>query len=729
MRSFGATLIACAALSLSATARADEAVPGPEPVPIFGGGPSATCAWPSTVFLENCTGTLIHPEIVVYAAHCGDDRERVWFGEDVSTAAVAPGSGFSVDVEYCKVNPEFATAQGGEWRAADYAFCKLAEPVLDVPIVPPLMGCETTLLLSGTPVTLVGFGGTDDGLFAVKHEVVTELHYIDDWGAAVIGGDGLSPCAGDSGGPAFMQMPDGTWRAFGIVSGPNVGNCSDAMWFATIYDAIPFIERESGIDVTVCHGGQIGEWNPSPGCGGFPLEPGDGSGKSWADGCAGGAVSEASATCGPPFDAAEDLVGPSAAIVTPEDRERYDTEGGASTIGLLTTAEIADTGSGVSTAALTINGAFVEGSLRLGRPWEWPLTFAPGVWEIRVEATDWAGNVAVSDPVVIGVDMDPPPAPEPSSSSGDASSSSSTSDDATGDLETSGSTTGTTGVDAGTDDSTGGSASAAGSDDGCGCTTGGGTPTGALLLLLLARALRGRRRGAVLSLAAAAACGGGGSGSASTDSDTDDGTTSAPTSTSSSSTTSTESGSSEPTSSDDASTSTGDESSTTSTCVPGTLDCHCTESFTCDLGLACRLDTCVQCELGTLNCPCIYEEGERTGECDGILNCFGGLCVNPQPCPYLEDLECDEPEGTGVCLEGTDVFDCCAVEPGVCEEESVGGACPNGSDPIDCGADTDTATDTDTDTDTGTGTESGSETDTDGASGSGSTGASTTTGA
>lgn len=695
-------------------------MPSPPPTHIFGGGPSTTCEWPSTVFLENCTGTLIHPEIVVYAAHCGDDRERVWFGEDVSTGSVGIGQGFSVATEYCRVNPDFANSPAAESRSNDYAFCKLAEPVLDVPIVPPLYGCETTLLLSGSPVTLVGFGGTDSGLFAIKHEVVTELHYIDDYGVAVIGGEGLSPCAGDSGGPAFIQLPDGTWRAFGIVSGPNFGNCGSAMWFPTIYSAIPFIEEESGIDVTACHFAQTGQWNPSPGCGGFPLEPGDGTDKSWSDDCVGGPMSEPSTTCGPAFDASEDLVGPTTEIVTPEDRSRVDTRGGSDSVTVLAEAEITDAPSGVSWAELHVNGSVVDGSQLLSPPWAWNLAFPAGIWELHVEATDWAGNVSVSDPIVFGVDEDPPPAPEPSSSSG-ADESSSGGDDSTSSTgvptTTTSSTSGT-----GDDESTGSAPSMGSGDDGCGCRSGARGSGAWLLFLLVARALRRRRGRVLLSLSALASCGDDGSGATIDTESTTSGSTSASTSASTSgplpSTSEVDSSSS--TQSDDTSTSSGDGSSTTSTCTPGTLDCHCTEAFSCEVGLACRLDTCVECEAGTLNCPCVFPEGERVGECDGILNCFGGLCVNPQPCPFLRNLSCDEPEGSGQCLEGTDEFDCCAVMPDVCEEKSAGGACPEGSDPDDCVASTDTDTETGSTT---MGTDTGIETE------STTTGATTTSGA
>jgi Trypsin len=651
---------------------ASTAAASSEPSAIIGGGPVDACAWPSTVFLENCTGTLIHPEIVVYAAHCGDDRERVWFGEDISSGTVAEGAGFSVDTEYCMVNPEYLTAQEiGPSRGADFAFCKLAEPVLDVPIVPPLMGCETTILTSGADVTLVGYGGTDQDTFAVKFQVDTILHYVDDWGAAVIGGGGQSPCAGDSGGPAFVQLPDGTWRAFGIVSGPNFGNCGDAMWFATIFTAIPFIEANSGIDVSACHYGGDGQWNPSPSCGDFPLAPMDGSGTSWANGCGGGEALEWSTVCGPAFDASEDLIGPTVTITNPVDRARFDTDSGDATYALGVTAELDDSPSGVARAELVIEGTVVEGSLRLGAPWSWDLQIPAGVWEIELRATDWAGNESASAAVVIGIDADPP-APTPETSSGGGESSGSPAAD------TSGGGGSSTGVPA---ESSGDESSSAGAvpseSDGCGCRSTAGASPWWLMLGLLAR----RRRSLALVLATLGACKGDGAANPDTGSSTTEDpatSTSAPGSSSGTSEGSTSTGESSSTS--------ADSSSTGPSCEVGTLSCSCSATFECQDGLTCMLDTCIPCETGTITCPCHFDEGARVGECDEGLYCFGGLCASPQPCPFVMDGTCDEPRGSGVCLIGTDSFDCCATRPDVCEEASQGGPCPDGSDPIDCGS-------------------------------------------
>lgn len=704
------TLMVVAALAMAggfaSGAQAGDVVSPQDPSAIIGGEPVASCEWPSTVFLENCTGTLIHPEIVVYAAHCGS-AQRVWFAESMADGVPTPPEGFSVETESCWTNPDFEIPGQdiGPYRAADYAFCKLAEPVLDVPIVPALAGCETTVLTSNTPVTLVGFGGTDQETFGVKFKVDTVLHYIDDWGVAVIGGGGQSPCAGDSGGPAFVQLPDGSWRAFGIVSGPNVGNCGDAMWFPTIHSAIPDIERESGIDVTPCHHGGNGQWNPSPDCQGFPLEPHNGAGKTWADGCSGGPTLEWSSTCGPVFDESEDLTAPVGAIVAPEDRSRIDVPEGEETASALIVAEASDAPSGVSWVELVVNGDTVADSRLVGAPWEWQVNLPPGVLEFQARMGDWAGNESLTDAVVVGVDVDPPPAPAGGSSSTGPDAGSS---DETGPTDSVGDDTGTTTDDGST---TAGDTDAPSQDEptpssgGCGCTTSQGGDASFLLLLALvglARPRRGRRgaASALLSMGVLFGCGddagagGGDDGSSTTGSGTtavaSTGTSGADGSTAT--TTTPTSTTANPSSSSGASDTTG------LGCEIGTLDCVCTEDFTCNEGLGCSLNTCVECEAGAITCPC-RDEGDQDGECDEGLFCFGGLCASPQPCPFLENLVCDEPEGTGVCLEGTDAFDCCATEPGVCEERSQGGRCPDGSDPDDC--DTGSTGDTDTDTSSG----------------------------
>ena len=134
----------------------------PDPQHIAGGTEVPECAYPAAVAMlrfgfPHCTGSLVHPRVVLYAAHClgeffEDPATEVGFGED------ADNLDRIVPVDFCMANPGYDGAPGFEGE--DVAFCVLAEPVDDVPIVPPLMGCEVEQLQPGGQVTIVGFGAT-----------------------------------------------------------------------------------------------------------------------------------------------------------------------------------------------------------------------------------------------------------------------------------------------------------------------------------------------------------------------------------------------------------------------------------------------------------------------------------------------------------------------------------------------------------------------------------------
>jgi hypothetical protein len=165
---------------------------------IYGGTPVESCGWPSTVSMQgSCTGTLVHPQVVVYAAHCGSGYGSIRFGETIQG-----GPGFSAPVEFCRTNPAFNGNNLGE--GVDFAFCKLAQPVTGVEIVPILMGCETSILVPGEQVTVVGYGNADNGPYGIKREVTTQINSVAN--EAYVGGNGVGACNGDSGGPVFIKL-------------------------------------------------------------------------------------------------------------------------------------------------------------------------------------------------------------------------------------------------------------------------------------------------------------------------------------------------------------------------------------------------------------------------------------------------------------------------------------------------------------------------------------------
>ena len=475
---FGLTL-SCGLVGLLSAGAAQASGPGLlsealDPQAIYGGTDVVTCGWPTTVMLEGaCSATLVHPQLVIYAAHCGTGYQQVTMGETFNV----PKRNLAVD--FCK------TYQGGQ-SGTDWAFCKLKEPVLDVPIVPILMGCETELLKQGQEVTIVGFGDADTGPYGVKREVVTTINGIQA-NEASIGGNGKDSCQGDSGGPVYIKVSDGTWRVFGITS--YGGQCGSGGFYSMMHVGMPWFESESGIDLTPCHNAD-GSWQPGFGCKDFPTNPGPGAG-SWPEGCGGGPVGGPSATCGAPFDPTPDMTPPTVTVTQPLDGQEFMGEGNIQ-VPVMITAQ--DVGWGMKEVRLTINGKEIDGGVDSFPPYEFPLTFPNGGYCIGAIAVDLADNMATATPVCVGINGPPPAPPEPQTT-GDESSSSgaeaSTGDDTDAPPTTSAGETGedprdgSTGTSAGSGNPTSMFPTTGGEDEddsGCGCRS-GHAPKDSLLAL------------------------------------------------------------------------------------------------------------------------------------------------------------------------------------------------------------------------------------------------------
>ena len=472
-RAWGPWLVAATLVSIPSMAAAQPSgIPtglstDPIETHVTGGEEVEVCGWPDTVAVTGggglCTGSLVHPRVVVTAAHCGGGSKTIRFSE-VSNA------GRSVSAQ-CTTYPDYI---GTNDQAHDWAFCILDEEVTEIPFTPPLFGCELDMLEEGLPVAIAGFGdGGPDGSSGTKRWGMSQV--VTTFGnTANIGGDGPSTCQGDSGGSAFVAMADGSWRALSMVSTGLIGCDQTTGVHALMHPAIPWIEETAQIDITPCHD-LDGTWNPTPMCADVFAGGSEGYG-TWSDWCPDTPRSGALSTCGEPFDAVTDDEPPVVRITSPAYGDTFDS-------GSLVSVDIdaEDEGWGVREVWVLIGGS--KQPVRDEYP---PYGFADvpfpdGVFEIVAVAEDWAGNVAMSEPVVIGVNADvPDPEPPSADSSGGAVD---TDDPGT-----------TTGDEPPSDDSSGGVPGVAddGGEGGCACNGGGGglPPVGLLVLLALVRRRR-----------------------------------------------------------------------------------------------------------------------------------------------------------------------------------------------------------------------------------------------
>jgi len=419
------------------------------------------------VSLGGCSATLVHPRVIIFAAHCGSNHNSVAFGESANSPARV------VQTARCATRPGYQIGNG-----TDHAYCVLEQPVDDVAIVPILMGCETEVLEPGAEVEIVGFGYNDTGApYGTKHQATTYLNSVQN-DEAFIGGNGTDVCGGDSGGPAFIQLEDGTWRVFGITSYGDP-NCLAGSYFSMMHIGMEWFESElaqEGIDLTPCHDAD-GTWNPTEDCGGFPTDPKTPAG-DWASGCDQGTPSGWSSTCGPPYGGGDP---PVVTITSPADGEIFELEEGESSASVEVLADVTDPDSEIDEVSLLVDGTDA-GTIPGTDPPTWTIDLELGDHSLQAIAIDEFSQQGES--AVVEVSVEPAEPPEETGGSGTGSGS--------GESDDGGSDDGDTGTGTGT--GTGAGSSDEGSD-GCGCRSrrpGGATPW--LSALLLAAWAARRRR-------------------------------------------------------------------------------------------------------------------------------------------------------------------------------------------------------------------------------------------
>jgi MYXO-CTERM domain-containing protein len=410
-------LVPAALAFLPALALASEPNQSTDPR-IYGGEPATTCAWPTTVSMTTggslCSGTLVHPSVVVYAAHCGaTSQTRVRFGES------SGNNPLTLTPLRCEAHPEYFAASDQD---VDWAYC-LLDGAVDIPVTPMLLGCEYDMLTPGTQVAIIGYGnnqtgGTGGFGAGTKRWAMASLIGVNlpDNVAQISELGEPSICSGDSGGPAMLQFPDGSWHTFGITStGPATSDCepNGARIFSVMAGAAPWVEERVGFDITPCHDPD-GTWNPNAECQGFNASPAGAAYGTWSNGCVGGPVSGPSNVCGPSVGETPDTTPPTITLNEPQWGDEF-----AVGTDVLIDTTVTDADSAIKGIRIEINGEDI-GVLDDDEPYSFPVAFGEaGQYEIVAIAWDWSGNSARSETALIGVGDAGPLPPDPTTGGSD----------------------------------------------------------------------------------------------------------------------------------------------------------------------------------------------------------------------------------------------------------------------------------------------------------------------
>jgi V8-like Glu-specific endopeptidase len=226
---------------------------------IYGGKKTKAGEWLNTVAITSgsgrmfCSGTVVHPRLVITAAHCvqgmsNPNSLRVYTGEGVEGGQVSP--------QYKAVkfdsSPKYGRNPGG-WNDIAYIVVDKDIQVPSSAIVPILTDEEEAaeLLKKGATSRIVGFGNRNGGGFGVKYETDAAVTSVNK-NEVSIGNNGKDSCQGDSGGPAFGQLANGQWRVYGVVS--RGGACGTGGIYGIMSANICWIQEDSGVSLDLPEG-------------------------------------------------------------------------------------------------------------------------------------------------------------------------------------------------------------------------------------------------------------------------------------------------------------------------------------------------------------------------------------------------------------------------------------------------------------------------------------------
>jgi hypothetical protein len=203
-----------------------------------------------TAGVQRCTGTLVASRLVLTAGHCLNNVTgpyEVWVaaGEDISLPRATSGvASYGVHPAFCDLCDE---------EIGDFAYLVLNQELATERVISPLVDQAEwdSTMRADKSVFLVGFGENRamPGGLGIKNVAQVPIRRFSDRGYEFwAGGEGVDSCAGDSGGPALVQVRGGYLRLVGVTS-RGADPCGDGGVYGVPYPALPWIDRYTGVNL------------------------------------------------------------------------------------------------------------------------------------------------------------------------------------------------------------------------------------------------------------------------------------------------------------------------------------------------------------------------------------------------------------------------------------------------------------------------------------------------
>lgn len=243
---------------------------------IVGGERVESDDYESTLALTTCSAVLIHPRIIITAAHCihdqnflyDDNRVDLYFGEFAYEEQRSSSirryrrnrNKRIVRYDAVKIQPQYNQALPGfdesfHFIFRDLAYIKLSEPITD--IVSADLGLEGIDFGANNNFHVVGYGEESFGsrsrntMDRAKKGITLSYHSHFDTRVNLNDHDEseyLGPCRGDSGGGMYSEN-NGMKLVAITISAPS--NCSgdSVSTYEPIIHSIDWIQEDSGITI------------------------------------------------------------------------------------------------------------------------------------------------------------------------------------------------------------------------------------------------------------------------------------------------------------------------------------------------------------------------------------------------------------------------------------------------------------------------------------------------